>query len=412
MSFDAILDAALGAYAPAMNAKLPSAMDHPALAWRRAGLSDMTGECDRAPLICPASLTCYADTLMARLHSMADDPATLPVNGAVLLGERGRLLGLRRRGRLSPNGSCNLMDARDGGIALNLPRPEDWDMLPALFEVDAVAEEWPAVAGLMAARSAPEMAARAIDLGLAVALVEENAPPSLHMIRGGTARDLPQPRVLDLSGLWAGPLCGSLLGILGAHVLKLEHVYRPDGARRQPAFFDLLNAGKAHRALDFTGDRARLADLVEQADIIIEASRPRALEQFGLDARKEIARGAIWVSITAHGRARGNRIGFGDDCAVAGGLAKAMAESWGHPMMVGDAIADPLTGLFAAYAAWSLWRSGRGGLLDIAMSGVVADAVRGAAFPADIRQWQDMAMRDQGRLYPLRNVPHDGDSMC
>ena len=48
------------------------------------------------------------------------------------------------------------------------------------------------------------------------------------------------PRIVDLSALWAGPLCAHLLQLAGASVVKLESTRRPDGARfgapiRRPA---------------------------------------------------------------------------------------------------------------------------------------------------------------------------------
>ena len=160
--------------------------------------------------------------------------------------------------------------------------------------------------------------------------------------------------VVDLSALWAGPLCGDLLARTGATVVKVESTQRPDGARRGPTeFFDLLNGRKQSVALDFqshAGVRI-LHDLVQHADVVIEASRPRALAQFGLDGPDLVRAGGpqVWVSITGHGRDgdAANRVAFGDDAAAAGGLVV-----WrdGIPLFCADAIADPLTGLTAADA--------------------------------------------------------------
>src|SRR5205814_1300319 len=129
---------------------------------------------------------------------------------------------------------------------------------------------------------------------------------------------------------------------------------RPDGARRgEPAFFDLLNGGSSSVALDLRAPdgRSRLADLLAQADVVIEGSRPRALAQLGLAAEDVVAsrERITWVSITAYGREQGMRTGYGDDTAAAGGLVT----STGGPVFVGDAIADPLTGVNAALAAWA-----------------------------------------------------------
>jgi len=50
-----------------------------------------------------------------------------------LLGERARLLRLGRHGRISANGSCRLLTARGGTVALNLAWPDDSDLMPALL---------------------------------------------------------------------------------------------------------------------------------------------------------------------------------------------------------------------------------------------------------------------------------------
>ncbi|ODU06835.1 MAG: hypothetical protein ABS81_03270 [Pseudonocardia sp. SCN 72-86] len=71
--------------------------------------------------------------------------------------------------------------------------------------------------------------------------------------------------------------------------------------------------------LDPGTDRAALHALVHAADVVIEASRPRALRGWGIDAEAEVARGATWLSITAAGRAC-DRVGFGDDVTASAGL--------------------------------------------------------------------------------------------
>jgi hypothetical protein len=178
--------------------------------------------------------------------------------------------------------------------------------------------------------------------------------------------------VVDFSALWAGPLCAHLLGLAGARVVKVETPQRLDGARRgSPGFYRLLHAGHRSVLLDPTtpAGRRALAALVDAADIVIEASRPRALAGFGLDARASVDRGAVWVSITAAGRAA-PRVGFGDDVAAGAGLVALGRKA--EPVFCGDALADPLTGLVAAELALSAPGNGRGQLFDVAMSDVVA----------------------------------------
>ena len=214
--------------------------------------------------------------------------------------------------------------------------------------------------------------------------------------------------MLDLSGLWAGPLAGSLLQAVGARVIKIESVQRPDGARSgNRPFFDLLNAGKASVALDFRDreDLRRLRALIDVADIVIEGSRPRAIEQLGINARDTARRAATWISITAYGREgdAATYAGFGDDTAVSGGLVSAMAKAWGAPIFAGDAIADPLTGLTAAFAAWAGWLQGGGLLISLSLAEMVAYA-RGYGTLArhEVRHWQRLAEDDRGPVYPQR----------
>ncbi len=376
--------------------------DHPAFAWRRAGLMAVTGNPDGPGLVCLLALTAAADGALLALRHLAPD-AALPLNGALLLGERARLLGLSRQGRTSANGSCRLLDTGDGRVAINLAREDDWGLLPALVEADV--GDWASLAEAVRQSPTAKLLPRAAELGLAIAADRPARPPRrwCRTLPGGPVRAKTHPRVLDLSSLWAGPLAGSLLAMLGAEVIKLESSTRPDGARGGHAgFFALLNGMKSHVSHDFA-DRAGLAALVASADIIIEGSRPRALQQLGIDARREVARGAVWIGITGHGRDGANalRVGFGDDAAVAGGLASAMAAGWGEPLFAGDAIADPLTGIHAALAGWQVWRAGRGALIDVSLRRTVAFAAH-AGRAREVRAWQALAEADTAPLYPLR----------
>ena len=105
-------------------------------------------------------------------------------------------------------------------------------------------------------------------------------------------------------------------------MIKVESPDRPDGARRGPAaFFDLLNGRKRSMALDFRqpDGATMLRALLGRADVVIEASRPRALEQLGIHAVDEVRNGGpqVWVSITGYGRRdAAARVAFGDDAAA------------------------------------------------------------------------------------------------
>lgn len=283
-------------------------------------------------------------------------------------------------GEVSPGGGCGLYQAADDHVALNLARDDDRALLPALFEQDFDASSDAALGALIASSNATELVSRARMLGLAIARENETDLPldaPGRLLAGGAKAPPPiknAPLVVDFSALWAGPLASHLMRLAGAAVIKVESTRRLDGMREgDKEFFALLNQGKASVALDFASDadRAALRSLIKRADIVIEASRPRALRNLGLDAESIVREqpGLVWLTITAHGATgeQADWVGFGDDCGVAVGLSAALREASGVSGFVGDAIADPLTGLNAALVGWNAWRSGAGGRYDVSL---------------------------------------------
>jgi len=337
----------------------------------------LTGLADGPPLMSPAPLASCAAGVARALEALA--PGALAIDGAMLLGERAALARFSRNGAISPGGACRLLAARDGMLAVNLPRETDWELLPAWLELDCPAD-WGALAERVAMKSRDDLVARGRLLGLAIA---PDVPPKSRtwydLYTQGSRRAPPNraPLVIDLSALWAGPLAAHLLLRAGARVIKVESRRRIDGAREGPAaFFNRLHAGKEDRILDFDAEAGDLRALIAQADIVVEASRPRALKQFGLDpqALVESLPGMVWISITGYGRAQpqADWIAFGDDAAVAAGLSHVLREAHGESLFCADAIADPLTGLHAALAALAFYRQGRGGLISLALRNVAA----------------------------------------
>lgn len=340
--------------------------------WADSGVAALTGRPDGPPVIPPG----HAATT-ARRHTDWITQASngiVQLDGAQLLGERAAFTGYRRSGDRSVGGSCRLLPTADSWAAVSCARPDDRALLGAMIGSEIDDDPWPAVTRWLAEHAGAELTERAGLLSVAAGIVGEAA----HSAQSPSC-DGRQPRpvtdliVVDFSALWAGPLCAHILGAAGARVIKVETPTRPDGARRgNPEFYRLLHGGHESVVLDpgLPDDRHALAALVSAADIVIEASRPRALRGFGLDANEFVDSGGTWVSITAHGRTS-SRIGFGDDVAACAGLVATDADG---PMFVGDAIADPLTGLTAAALVMSRSDVGESGgaLWDIPMTAVVA----------------------------------------
>ncbi|MGB8388355.1 CoA transferase, partial [Mycobacterium sp.] len=268
--------------------------------------------------------------------------------------------------------------ARDGWCAITLSRPDDVAAVPALLQVDAVpVDPWPVLQRWVATRPVSEITERAGLLDIpAAGLGEATATPARIHRTGCRAsqRELPGLLVVDLSSMWAGPLCAQLLARTGATVVKVESPRRPDGTRGgNRAFFDWINGEKLSCCLDFDSQADELRELLAVADIVIEGSRPAALARRRLGPDHVSPRaGRIWLRITGYDEHSG-RPAFGDDAAVGGGLVGA-GDGAGSPgpVFCGDAIADPLTGLEATRAvAESLGRGG-GELIEVSMAGVAA----------------------------------------
>lgn len=327
------------------------------------------------------------DVVVQRLRRLAGTlGVVLNVVAEVELNRRMRLTGWRPNGRTSAGGSCQLLPTSDGQwVALNLARVDDVESLSALlgegFAPRAGIVPWTEVARCVAGSAARDVRERAVELGLPVAILGEVDVGSELLEVGDRGEadetvDIRALKVIDLSSLWAGPLAGRLLADVGCRVVKVESSGRPDGARQgHPDFFASLNDGKEIVSVDFRSRAGadELRHMIEDADVVIEASRPRALMQLGID-RDEMFRSSSvrsWLSITAHGR-RGDdamRVGFGDDAAVAGGL---VSETGDGPGFVGDAIADPITGLVGATAILESLISGRRRTIDVSLARAAA----------------------------------------
>jgi hypothetical protein len=153
-------------------------------------------------------------------------------------------------------------------------------------------------------------------------------------------------RVLDLTGMWAGPLATRLLQDLGATVVKIEPSFRPDGFRGHPRLWSALNAGKSVIDLDLRTDRDRFLARAGESDLVIDTFSPRVMPNFGLD---ELPGGATRVSMPAFGPGPDRGwVAYGTGVHAASGLGDLGA---GHFAPGAISYADPVAGLTLALAA-------------------------------------------------------------
>ena len=344
------------------------------LAWAASGGMHLTGWPDGPPLAPRGDVLAGARAAAARVPG---------ADAALELFGRAALAGHQRAGRTSTGGACRLLRAADGWVAVSLARADDLAAVAAIVEcADSCDDPWGALADHAASRASSAVVARVQLLDVPASVLGEPTcdPITVTTLGEPAAAPPPRPVVVDLSALWAGPLCARLLGMNGAEVVAVESATRPDPSRdSMPQFHAHLRARHERACIDFTSGAGRdqLLALLRRADVVIEAARPRALRRLDIDAEALVAErpGLTWLSITAHGRtgSDADRVGFGDDAAVAGGLV-----AWDErdePVFCGDAIADPLTGLYAAGAALSSLAAGGGHLVAVAMRDVVAHAM-------------------------------------
>jgi len=338
-----------------------------------------------------------------------------PINESILT-ERAVLLGLSKPSTRSANGSCWLLRAKDSFVAINLARPQDWEFVPALLGREITGTPLNVLRSTIRSRLAMELVERGITLGLPIAAVGEAINTALvtETPCGPKCTASLKPLVVNLASLWAGPLCAHLLSRLGARVIKVESVHRPDGTRQgNRAFFDVLHANQEMIAVDFDdlADIARLRSLLSHADVIIEGSRPGALVRRGIIAREVVRSGTgkVWASITGYGRTGGgDRVGLGDDTAVAGGLV-SWAESGRPHHFIGDAIADPLTGLAATASVLRARTRGGGVELDLPLTGAASFVAGAPALPRSGRDsdWEQVSAVSRRATKPASAVGID-----
>lgn len=175
-------------------------------------------------------------------------------------------------------------------------------------------------------------------------------------------------RVLELARILAGPWAGQLLADLGASVIKVERsnggddtrtwgppfVPDDDGTVGSAAYFHATNRGKRSVALDFDNpDGLKAAQrLAAQADIIVENFKVGGLVKYSLDHAtvKAANPGVIYCSITGFGQTGpyAPRAGYDFIIQGMGGIMDLTGAPEGEPQKIGVALADILTGVYAA----------------------------------------------------------------
>ena len=166
-------------------------------------------------------------------------------------------------------------------------------------------------------------------------------------------------RVLEQGTFITGPACGMLLGDLGADVIKIEQPGTGDPFRAfkgglYSPHFQTYNRNKRSVTLNTkdAADRERLYELARTADVYIQNFRPGVADELGVGESK--LRGLnprlIYCSISGFGATgpSAGRPSYDTVAQAASGYLRLLVNPE-NPRVVGPAIADAVTGFYAAY---------------------------------------------------------------
>jgi crotonobetainyl-CoA:carnitine CoA-transferase CaiB-like acyl-CoA transferase len=212
------------------------------------------------------------------------------------------------------------------------------------------------------------------------------AVPQLRERSDAELRDGPLHglRILDLGAGWAGPMCGRILGDLGADIVKIEppwargprvvseeyaklcHLYPADDPGAEPWNREGMGAlwSRNRRAVCMRFDRPEgrqvLEQLIRRSDLLLENYSPRVMPNIGLafEQLQELNPMLVYVHLPGYGASGpdANFVALGPTIEAESGLCALQGYPDRGPHRQGYAIADAINGMSgAAGALIGLW---------------------------------------------------------
>ncbi|WP_147318624.1 CaiB/BaiF CoA transferase family protein, partial [Cupriavidus oxalaticus] len=192
-------------------------------------------------------------------------------------------------------------------------------------------------------------------------------------------------RVLDLSRVFAGPLCGQVLADFGAEVIKVEHPGRGDDTRdwgmrvgeTETTYYNSMNRNKRSVTLDLQSpDGLKIVhDLLPQCDVVIHNFKTGGAEKLGLGYAqlKAIKPDLIYCAVSGYDTSGPEAARPGYDLVIQAeaGLMALNGEATQSPLKFGVAVVDLMTGMYAAQAVLAALfrreRTGNGQMIEMAL---------------------------------------------
>jgi crotonobetainyl-CoA:carnitine CoA-transferase CaiB-like acyl-CoA transferase len=187
-------------------------------------------------------------------------------------------------------------------------------------------------------------------------------------------------RVIEQGTFITGPCAGMMLADLGADVVKIESPdgdpYRSYQGDQYSPHFQAYNRNKRSIAVDLKSpaDRSLFEGLVREADVYIQNFRPGTAERLGAGVQRLQDRNPrlVYCSISGFGSSGPyvERPSYDSVAQALSGFLSVVVDSR-RPQFLGPALADAITGLYAAYgilgALVQRGRTGHGALVEVSM---------------------------------------------
>lgn len=192
-------------------------------------------------------------------------------------------------------------------------------------------------------------------------------------------------RVLDLSRVFAGPMCGMVLADFGAEVIKVEHPGRGDDTRdwglrigkTETTYYNSMNRNKRSITLDLQSPEGLkiIHDLLPQCDVVIHNFKSGGAEKLGLgyEQLRAIKPDVVYCAVGGYDSSgpEAKRPGYDLVIQAEAGLMALNGEASQPPLKFGVAVVDLMTGMYAAQAVlaglFRRERTGQGRLIEMAL---------------------------------------------
>lgn len=237
-------------------------------------------------------------------------------------------------------------------------------------------------------------------------------------------------RIVDFTAYWAGPLPCAIMADLGAEVIKVESIQRPDLFRviavsgepaevyERSAPFNATNRNKLGLTLDLTrAEGVRLfLELARRSAAVVQNYSPRVMPQLGLSYERlcEVNPAIVLTSVSGFGQQGPWRdyVSFAAIGEALSGISELSGYTGEGALIHGVGVSDPFAGYLAAFATLAAVHHararGRGQHVDVsqleASMQYIADALIEFEFTGRVRERatnNDPAMAPHG-AFPAR----------